>query len=338
MRDEAVKLEQVRCALCEQDDAEIVLTAEDWLHDQLGKFHLVRCNQCGLVYLNPRPVRERILYYYPADYAYAPIPVSGDSTRRETRRSELLQTILSRYYGYPLRQSDPPASLGLFAGLYHAFYKTVALPIVKWRPDGRLLDVGCGKGDYLAAQRRLGWQVQGIEINPPAVQYARQVLNLEVFEGEMAQSNFPQGHFDVITMWWYLEHVHDPMQVLCQARQMMRSDGTLIVGVPNRDSFEARLFGPAWYHLDAPRHLYLFTPVTLNAMLRCAGFSLTTLDFVSWLNDPAQSIDRWLKIKMGSKWHLPKSLRLLLAPLGWLAARVHRSGLMVATAQVCDPE
>ena len=336
MRDETIQLEQVRCGLCGQDDAAIVLTTKDWLHNQPGEFHFVRCNKCGLVYLNPRPVRESILNYYPSDYAYAPTPVSDASTQPETRRSKLLQTILARYYSYPPRHTDSSATSRLFSSLYHTFYKMIALPIVKWRPAGRMLDVGCGKGDYLAAQRRLGWQVHGIEINPHAVQYARDVLKLDVFEGDIAQSNFPPDHFDVITMWWYLEHVHDPLHVLRQARQIIRRDGTLIVGVPNWNSLEARWFGRAWYHLDAPRHLYLFTPDVLDSMLRQAGFQTIALDFILWLDDPAQTIERWLKIRTGRERQLPKPLRLALAPLSWLAARVHRSSLIIATAQVRD--
>ena len=330
LSNESASLESVNCALCEQDNAELVLTSKDWLHHQPGEFRLVRCRQCGLVYVNPRPTRDSILKYYPADYEYA--PTSAVSHRRKTWRQQLLQTILTRDYGYALPAARLPLGARPWVKLYHAFYKTIALPIFPWRPNGRLLDVGCGKGDYLAEQRRLGWQGAGIEINPFAVQYARGHLDLDVFEGDFASWDLPSASFDIVTMWWYLEHVADPVRVLELARHVLKPNGLLALGVPNWASLDAKIFGRAWYHLDTPRHLYMFTPTTLQALLRRAGFRTVFLRSASWLNDPAESVERWIELHSGARRTLPRMARLMLAPWGWLAARVQRGDLLFALA------
>ncbi|MBI5300721.1 MAG: class I SAM-dependent methyltransferase [Chloroflexi bacterium] len=325
-----ITLEYVRCVLCEQDDAQIVLTAQDWLHNLPGEFRVVRCGQCGMVYLNPRPTRADMLRFYPADYAYAPDVTTQH--QKESWRARLHRAILIRDYGYPLPQPALPRWSNPIVAAYHALYQTIALPILLWRPSGRLLDVGCGKGDYLAAQRDLGWQVVGVEINPHAVRHARDVLNLEILDSDLADAPLAENSFDATTMWWYLEHVPDPLQVLRHARRLIKPDGVLVIGVPNWDSVDVKIFRDAWYHLDVPRHQSFFTPTTLTAMLRRAGFQTISLRGSSWLNDPAQSVERWLAIRRNKRWTMPGLVRKLLTPLGWLAGRSNRGSVMYALA------
>ena len=322
-----IALEHVRCVLCEQDDAQLVFTTQDWLHHLPGEFRVVRCRQCGMVYLNPRPTRTDILRFYPEDYAYA-----ATQRQKESWRARVHRAVLIRDYGYPMPEPALQEWLNPIAEGYHALYQTIALPILPWRGGGRLLDVGCGKGDYLAAQRDLGWQVVGVEINPHAVRHARDVLNLEILDSDLTDAHLAEHAFDAITMWWYLEHVPDPLQVLRHARRLIKPDGVLVIGVPNWDSVDAKIFRHVWYHLDVPRHQSFFTPATLTAMLRRAGFQRITLRGSSWLNDPAQSVERWLTIRLNKRWAMPTLGRRLLAPLGWLVGRANRGSVMYALA------
>lgn len=325
--------EYTHCALCGCDDARPKYAAQDWLHHGPDQFHFVQCRRCSLVYLNPRPAAASILNYYPADYTYAPGAPSTAPGAPIPLRQKLFLSLLAHYYGFPIAQPDLPRLIRPYLGLYHQLYRTITLPVIPWRPDGRILDVGCGKGDYLAGLKRLGWHVHGVELNPHAVQYARQQLHLDIFEGNFLESHFPSGHFDVVTMWWYLEHVPNPVEILQEARRVLKRDGWLWLGVPNCESLEARVFGEAWYHLDAPRHLYLFTPATLAALLGRAGLRITRSHKMAWLNDPAQSVERWLEVRWGLKHTFPKALRLALAPLGWLEARLGLSSFLVIRAE-----
>lgn len=319
--------ESIACALCGQDQPRLAQVAQDWLHDLPGEFRIVVCRQCGLAYQNPRPTAASLGAYYPADYAYAPSRPSAPTLTQRLR-----QAVLNRYYGYTLPVPALPGWATALLPLYHQLYRTLAQPIVPWRAHGRVLDVGCGKGDYLAELQRLGWEVHGVEINPVAVRHARETLGLPVFEGDLLQSPYPPAHFDVLSMWWYLEHIPNPRAILEKARQLLQPQGELYIGVPNWASFEARLFGAAWYHLDAPRHLYLFSPATLTKLLTETGFQVAQHYHVSWLNDPAQSVERWLKVKFNAQRALPRWVRLALAPWGWGAARLGGSSLLIVRA------
>jgi SAM-dependent methyltransferase len=129
----------------------------------------------------------------------------------------------------------------------------------------RWLDVGCGNGSYLAQLRdRYGVQVSGVDFAPAAVAAARS-LNVDVHEGTV--HTLPDSPFDVVSMWWLLEHVSDPHGEIERVAELLKPGGTLLVSVPNVASVSARLFGDRWYHLDPPRHLTLWTPATLHRLL-----------------------------------------------------------------------
>jgi len=325
-------LEYTPCALCGQDNTRQRLTSQDWLHGGPDKFTIVECQTCGLVYLNPRPTAANISRYYPDNYEYAPSRHHEADTNATSLSQQIRRSLQTLYYGYPQLGPNSPWLVPLI-GLYHRLYRTLALPIMPWRSGGRILDVGCGTGDYLAGLRQMGWAVQGIEINPHAVQHAREVLHLDVAQSDFLQARLPANHFDVVTMWWYLEHIPNPLQVLQEARRVLKPDGVLWLGVPNWAGWEARFFRTAWYHLDTPRHFYLFTPATLRAMLEHAGWSVRQRRNISWLNDPAESIERWRQMRTGHHRLLPRGLRLLLAPLGWLSARFGMGSLLVVAAR-----
>jgi SAM-dependent methyltransferase len=141
------------------------------------------------------------------------------------------------------------------------------------REAGKLLDVGCGKGGFLRAARDRGWRCFGVEISPQASDDARR-MGLDVATGRFEDVHYPDGFFDVITMYHVLEHLHDPREALSKAYQLLKSEGLLVVAVPNFDSLQARIFRQRWYHLDAPRHLYHSTPRTLKMLLHEAGFKI----------------------------------------------------------------
>lgn len=129
----------------------------------------------------------------------------------------------------------------------------------------RLLDVGCGDGAFLLAARRHGWRVSGTELNP---QLAREA-GLDVRES--IEEALPLGPFDCITLWHSLEHLRRPLESLRSLAGALAPGGVLVVAVPDADGVQARLFGPAWFHLDVPRHLYHFGDKSLRRMLERAG-------------------------------------------------------------------
>lgn len=172
---------------------------------------------------------------------------------------------LAGYYseGDPEKTRRRPA---LYERIYFSLFRHVPLS-----HKGRLLDVGCGSGRYIYTLKQAGWDVKGIDIGYTG--YGRDVLGLDIRDGDLADAHFEPESFDAITFWWTLEHMYDPSAVLKDAYRLLKKGGVAIIGVQNIDSLEARLFKRYWFHLFLPKHLYHFSPESLTAILRKSGFN-----------------------------------------------------------------
>jgi SAM-dependent methyltransferase len=128
---------------------------------------------------------------------------------------------------------------------------------------------------FLNGMRSQGdWELHGVEINPYAAEIARDRYGLQVRIGTLIEAAYPAHFFDVITMWDVLEHLHQPLENLREIDRILKPDGLLILRVPNVSSWDAKLFKRSWAGYDAPRHLYVFSPSTLEELLLKAGFRL----------------------------------------------------------------
>jgi 2-polyprenyl-3-methyl-5-hydroxy-6-metoxy-1,4-benzoquinol methylase len=136
---------------------------------------------------------------------------------------------------------------------------------------GRLLDFGCGRGDFLLHCRRQGWTVAGVELTQSPIVRMKRALGIEVYEPDCLEQ-IPATHFDVVTLWHALEHMPDPAGTLGLVRRILKPGGLVLIEVPNFGSWQARLGGPAWFHLDVPRHLFHFDKVALMGLLQRQGF------------------------------------------------------------------
>ncbi len=137
-------------------------------------------------------------------------------------------------------------------------------------PPGRLLDIGAGRGRFVAQARAAGWYAHGIEPSRRGVEAAK-AIGIELVSGDIDNAEVPPGSLDAATLWHVLEHVEDPGAALARIAGWLRPGGMLLVGVPNLSSVQARLGGARWYHLDVPRHRTHFTLAGLEALLRTHG-------------------------------------------------------------------
>jgi SAM-dependent methyltransferase len=172
----------------------------------------------------------------------------------------------------------PPRGAPL-APLLHRVNNSFRLREIAGLTPGRLLDVGCGKGRFLAAARGIGWNVQGLEYAAASAEAARANFGVDVIVGDFLDVPL-DNTYDALTMWHVLEHLSDPRGALARAAEAIRPGGRLVVSVPNIDSLQARLGGDAWFHLDYPRHLYHFTPRALSALVEAAGFRVQRITYL----------------------------------------------------------
>jgi SAM-dependent methyltransferase len=138
---------------------------------------------------------------------------------------------------------------------------------------GRLLELGCGSGARLLLLRNLGWDVQGQDVDPKAVEAARAHAGCTVHLGSLEALELPKGSYDAIVMNHVLEHVVDPEGLLQRCSDLLVPGGRLVSIVPNLGSHAATEFGPHWWGLDPPRHLFHFSTSNLLPLAERAGLA-----------------------------------------------------------------
>ncbi len=165
-----------------------------------------------------------------------------------------------------------PRGAGIVAPLLRGFdrHRLAMLARAGARAPATLLDIGAGRGRFVAQARAAGWDAGGLEPSLRGVEGAR-ARGIELTRGDIAGVHVAAGSLDAATLWHVLEHVDDPGAALAQVAGWLRPGGALLVGVPNLASVQARLGGERWYHLDVPRHRTHFTVAGLHALLRRHG-------------------------------------------------------------------
>lgn len=141
-----------------------------------------------------------------------------------------------------------------------------------YKRGGRLLDVGCGAGTFMQAARRSGWEAVGVEVSATAAEHNR-AEGFEVFNGELAEARYPEGHFDVVVLSEVLEHVSEPREMLREVLRVMRPGGLLWATTPNGQGFSARALGLKWSAVSPPEHLHLFSRGAVESLLTEVGFA-----------------------------------------------------------------
>ncbi len=218
------------------------MTAKD--HTVSGEtFTILQCFDCGFLLTSPRPDLSDLGKYYQSEEYIS--------------HSDTSKGIVSKVY-----------KLARFFTLSRK-YKLVR-PFCIGKP---LLDVGAGTGAFLNHCKLKGIDVSGVEPDPGARAFALKNYDLPFYEEE-ALDRFEPRTFGAITMWHVLEHVPNLEQRLCQLHRILDDDGRIFIAVPNADAYDAKIYKEYWAAYDVPRHLWHFSPVTMNELITKNGFEL----------------------------------------------------------------
>lgn len=197
---------------------------------------------------------------------------------------------------------------------------------------GKILDVGCGNGNYLYLFRKKGWDCYGTEVSSSMIDYMISDLGLKIFKGELYDITLPEEYFDVVTFWGSLEHMNNPFEVLTKTYRLLKPGARVIILVPNIESLEARIFRNYWHHIEVPTHYYQFSPETLTNLLKRAGFKIERVRFDPVSMGMIPSLGYALN-KFGIKINLNKlAVKLTFVPLDILLSLFKSSGLMTIYA------
>ena len=195
--------------------------------------------------------------------------------------TEPLPGSLDRYYPTRYRRFN-----ALAARVLHGLYlRRVDGWLRRLPPTGLALEVGAGTGWMLRALRERGWRALGNERSLEAALAARAAAGVPIFVGDLGAVR-PAPALDLVIMFHVLEHLADPLAELRAVARRLRPGGVIVLGLPNIASWQARLSGRHWMHLDVPRHLCHFTPDSIERALAVSGYRMTRIDFRSYEHDP----------------------------------------------------
>lgn len=233
-------MESVSCPLCARKEENYLWSKRDAAY--------VECNHCHLIYENPRLSDDELKQFYSNEDYYFSQPDDKD------RKGYL------NYYS----QCTPVIAQEYFSILAHQ---------VAAKPGIRFLDIGCGPGSVLQIAVDHGWNCTGLELSQWAAETAR-VNKLNVIEGTLDSAQFPENHFDVISMFDVLEHLPYPVDYVRHIYRILKPGGVVIVETPNIFGFFARNLYRQESELVRPRaHICLYSPQTASRLFHEAPFS-----------------------------------------------------------------
>lgn len=265
-------LHDKQCPVCSGTTLGKMWQCQDRLTHQ-GTFTICACQTCGFRFTNPYPAQEDIhVFYDSADY----VPVSNTTRGLINKGYHVARRIMLRA-------------------------KRRMVNRLTGRASGRLLDIGCGTGEFAGIMKEAGWNVQGVEPHAGARQSAIERFHVPVVDVP-EQAAFPDHTFDVITLWHVLEHAHDLNRSMSELARLLAPGGTVLIGVPNYTCYDAAFYKERWAAYDVPRHLFHFAPDTMRRLAEKHGFFVAGISpllfdplYIPLLTEKELSNGSWLR-------------------------------------------
>jgi 2-polyprenyl-3-methyl-5-hydroxy-6-metoxy-1,4-benzoquinol methylase len=268
------RLEKIDCCqICQGTDIKDFIRVID--HNYSGdEFNLSECVNCGYRFTNPRPIESTIGNYYKSENY-----ISHNSTKKG-----LINKVyhLVRNYQFKIKESS--------------------IEKTKISTGKKVLDVGCGTGNFVNHLNNHGWNAEGVETDEKAREIA-QLSNIKVYKNiNLVDSE----KYDVITMWHVLEHVYNLNDYMQKLRGLLKKDGLLVIAVPNSNSYDANIYKENWYAYDAPIHISHFRKSNMKILAEKNNFKLTKTQrlffdafYISMLSSKKSSKPIWLGFLVG---------------------------------------
>ncbi len=206
-------------------------------------FNISQCNTCGFHFTNPRPSLDHIGPYYESeDYV---------------SHSKTSAGFINRLFH--------------ISRIYSLNYKKRV--VSRYSEGNSLLDYGCGTGEFVHTMEKAAWNSIGIEPNATARKLASSLCKSEILK-ESSLDNLDKASFDAITLWHVMEHIYPIKDRIPKFHDLLSKQGTLFVALPNMLSYDAKKYGQYWAAWDVPRHIYHFSPESVNRLLSQFGFKM----------------------------------------------------------------
>ena len=247
-----MKFEHLKCNICGSEKT--YLLGKKLSPDNSPELEttVVKCSVCGLIYPDPMPVQD-----------YSAIQKNFDSP--------------NEYFSQD-------------TGKKTEFFKNVLREIVRFKPNkGRIVDVGCGRGEFLYAAKEEGWDAVGTDISETFVRYAKEKYGVKAIAGDLTRSGLEEGSFDAACLISVIQYVQDPKATLEIIRKLLKKDGILYIEATNEDALifkAANLFKSIRSGKKITTHLsplfpsfqvYGFDKKSLKNALKRNGFKILSI-------------------------------------------------------------
>jgi 2-polyprenyl-3-methyl-5-hydroxy-6-metoxy-1,4-benzoquinol methylase len=232
------------CPVCGSADFKNILSAKDYtVSNEI--FVIAECNLCTLRFTRDVPDAASISPYYKSENYISHTNTSKGLINR------LYQSVRKRTLKQKRRLIEKATGV----------------------TKGSLLDVGSGTGAFAGEMKQAGWQVAGLEPDADARSVGKQSYNIDLADISQLYQ-LPAFSYDAITMWHVLEHVHDLQGYVAQLKSLLKEKGKLFIAVPNYTSKDAAVYGEHWAAYDVPRHLYHFSPQSMQVLMQKHGLKI----------------------------------------------------------------
>lgn len=252
-------LKNTNCNLCGSDDFTEYYKQMDrrYLETPRDVFRLVKCNVCGLIYLNPRPTKEYLQKFYPSSF-YEPRKLGKQEQRG------VLKTIIEKFSLAAILKKQ-------------ALKEKISVVKRHHSTPGKLLDIGSAAGEFLFAVKKEGWDVLGVDISKSMCDYVFRTYGIPCFNSdinELSVDDLKPSHFNVVTLWATLAHLYDPKRALRLCHRVLKPGGKIVILTSSSDSLEEIWFKRIDRNpIDIPRHLYHFNVRSISQYFKVTGFN-----------------------------------------------------------------
>ena len=238
------------CPWCDSDKTQIHLWVKDLFLTQEA-FEIHECLKCGLLFTEPRPKPEEIGKYYQSDEYYS---------HKENKKG-FIPHIYESVKKVNLKRKVSMATAGLQVG--------------------KMLEIGCGVGDFIQEMERKGWDCTGIEPSDEAKVIAKKRVKAKLYDPQEINT-LPDESFDLITMWHVLEHVDNLKEEIRHLQRLLKKGGKLVLALPNFKSHDAQYYKEYWAAYDVPRHLNHFCRESINNIFKNTELKQRKTDKLVW--------------------------------------------------------
>lgn len=258
------------CLFCGNDTSDHAIEGvrDHFFSCDTGSFTLQRCSNCGSLWLPQRPFGQRLQNAYSEYYTHTTPAESQSASLKGWMKRAYIQDRFGGRAGLLDR---------LGSGLYKIFSpdpgQTDAYLRFSPKAPSRVLDFGCGNGEYLLRAKALGHEVTGVDFDEKALAQLRP-KGISAFALEDIDDAEWCGRFDHVSLSHVVEHVPDPIALLAKLYRWTAPSGSLFLEVPNSKSIGLSIFNQYWRGLEAPRHFSLPSPEGLARALNEAGYTI----------------------------------------------------------------